>query len=348
MTERVYETYIYTFPFWFWTSIEIKNEVSELKWNNNLLRIYSPFVMGKLYDLNLHQHRSGEVPILEGVKTKKEFKNIKAPLSFPHLNGKDITMLMDEEINSIDKLIDPFPANSIRIDYLNVEKSFSEDNFVQNLAEWIRCKTGLFWVGKVMPSIYRYNKLKYKSDLKGEQLSNGEVEATFFTLSGYEKSVNKEIWNSSLIEAIQDNAPPLYQSIFHDARYMHFIKDFRRAVLNSAIAIEEALKYYARKFFISTHTDKKFKFTRHFDNSKLKHNLDKHSKDFFGVSLKEENRPLYDLICQLWDTRHSTAHSGNAVIVENGDIRRVTEKDSIRFINAVKDLTKWLEEIPKK
>jgi len=341
------ETCIYTFPYWFWTCKELKSKAIPLKWKKNFLRVYSPFVMGKLEDMTLYSQDSGEVPVLDGTKKTNQYINIKQPIPFPHLNGNSVTVVVKGKKNYSESLIDPYPANSIRIDYINTEPSFDDEIFIGYFVEWLRCKTGLFWMGKIMPNMYRVNRLKFKSNFKGEQQSNGEVTANFFTLSGDEKSVCDEIWKESLVEAIQGNVPPLYMSIYHDSRFMHFTRDYRRAVLNSAIACEEALKFFAREYHVTKHPDKIFKSNKHFKGTNLTNHLDLYSKDFFGVSLKEENTALYEIIEQLWIARHSTAHSANAVIREQGKERVVTDKDSIRFIIAVKELIKWLKEVSR-
>jgi hypothetical protein len=345
MAEQECETCIYTFPYWFWTCKNLKGKIYEMDNGNISFRIYNPFLIGKLEDLDIYRFSTIEIPVLEGAKNSKDFIYINSPILFPHLDGSSLTAWIPGEDKNKKKFDDPYPANSIRIDYFNYYSTFDDEIFIGNLLEWIRYKTGIFWIGKVLPSSYRINKSKFKSNSKGEQRSNNEVSTRGFTLSGNEKALSDDIWTSSLNQAIQDKAPPLFQTLYLDARFMHFTRDYRRAVLNCAITCEEALKFFARWYYMAKYDSENFKFNKHFSGSKLTHNLDKYSKDFFGVSLKEENKPLYEIIEMLWIARHSTAHSANAIIRENGNSKNVTDKDSIQFINAVGELIKWLEKV---
>jgi hypothetical protein len=293
--------------------------------------------MGNLEDLDIYRYRNIEIPALEKAKNPIQYIYTNPPITFPNLDGSSITTWIPGKDAKRDKLDDPYPANSIRVDYLKCHSSFDDELFMGDFLEIIRCKTGLFWIGKVLPNSYRINKSSFKSNHKGEQCSNNVVHTKSFTLSGNEKAVSDEIWTNSLSEASRSLPPPLYQSVYLDAKFMHFIRDYRRAVLNSAIACEEALKFFARSYYNSKYPSKAFKFNKHFASNNLKHHLDEYSKDFFGLSLKEDNKSLHKTIEQLWISRHSTAHSANAVIRENGNARAVKDKDSIQFINAVKN-----------
>lgn len=141
-----------------------------------------------------------------------------------------------------------------------------------------------------------------------------------------------------------DNRPELYQELLSDAQAAIYQKNFRRALLELAIATEIAVK---QTFFSKTvpagAAYEYLEDTRRVNISitELIHGA---AKQAFGCSFRETNQEDYKNIDFLFRCRNKIAHRGEPVYKDDtGDFQNVTETVIEQWWQSVDNLISWLE-----
>jgi len=138
--------------------------------------------------------------------------------------------------------------------------------------------------------------------------------------------------------------PTLTEQILSDAQTAIFKKNFRRAVIELAIACEISVK---RSFFsLDSPAGAAFDYLE--DRSKVKvtviEMIHKVALEAFGVSFKKDHPKQHECIDHLFRCRNKVAHRGELILRDDQDLKKTVDYELIsEWWEAVNILLEWLK-----
>jgi hypothetical protein len=140
--------------------------------------------------------------------------------------------------------------------------------------------------------------------------------------------------------------PKLYQELLSDARAAFFSNNYRRAIIEMAIACEIAVKH---KFFIeSAKTGSIYNYLEDKNkiNIRVLELIDDAAKYVYGKSFKEKNKKDFILIDYLFRSRNKVAHRGKVSFRdEKGNTITPGKTELYNWWKSIYILIEWLEKI---
>lgn len=166
---------------------------------------------------------------------------------------------------------------------------------------------------------------------------------TYYNFLGI-KSYNKNVHGTSLQQALRIlHEPELFEEILSDARTAIVQDNYRRAILEMAIACE----IYVKQFFFSTSELSSAVFDYLEEKRKIEvgvmdliHNISKYA---FGESFKDIKKKDYRNIDYLFRARNKIAHQGQCFYKDDKGIKKDIYDDTLKaWWESINSLLSWL------
>ena len=166
-----------------------------------------------------------------------------SPVAVPTLAGEPTGSVLLNLTSSWDNPPRFFPMDSARIDLLGANHQHPRiaSEIVNQLLRHVRVKTRQWWIGHGLPTGAEYYlrqifPISRKGAFKGGPESNG----SFRTLRGDEVPLDHSIWHRAIRSIQNDETIADYEDLLLDARYHTAKTEIRRAIIDLAVACEQA------------------------------------------------------------------------------------------------------------
>lgn len=260
-------------------------------------------------------------PLLAGIPAMVQEENSSAILSC----GKDFK----------DKSLRYFPMDSLRVDVLGRSGSSADaSELVKNLLDWIKVETKQWWIGRELPMGGRDYLRSVMPITRSGQFQNGpEGMGGFTTIRGDELPLSNTVWDRVLKRLEQRTEPEDYHFLLLDAKYHSVINEPRRAVIDAAVACEQA-KERTYVAIVEGQWGLKFKHGKYCTNYDLTKHINQDMRKLIGCEFSQAHPDANTHIDLLWKCRGDLAHGK----------KRDIEKEALRYmIQGAEKCIEWLE-----
>jgi hypothetical protein len=213
-----------------------------------------------------------------------------------------------------------------------------------NFSRLVRWVTGQWWVG--MDRLFENNLVRnaFVINEKGERIGPITGFRSVFQHFGFERPLDAPTFQW-VCDAVTDGQhPPLHRDTFYDAIYWYARRDYRRSILDAAVACEQIrdglVEGVAHAMGISPRQARKS-----LVSDDLRENLDNGFREGYQLSFRAADAEAYEAVCQLWIARGNIAHGRPPVVPTGSTPRTPTEDDYRRWLLACFKLVGWYEEI---
>lgn len=333
---------LFTLPFPVYVDTDSAFDIQERRIDRRNFRIYPFFRSGPANFVPAPAIDPAQIPFLDGNKGL-----IVRGEPFPLLAGLP-AMTHEEKASAIlscgkefkNKSLRYFPMDSLRIDVLGKSGSPEDaSKLVNGLLDWIKVETRQWWIGREMPMGGRHY-LRSVVPISGKGLFKGYPEGMggFTTMRGDEVPLDSTIWHRVLKYVNQNFEPEDYHFLLLDAKYHSAVNEPRRAVIDAAVACEQAKD----KTFISIVEDQwgcKFKHGKYCSGYDLTKHINQDMRKMLDCEFSEADLEANEGIGLLWRCRGDLAHGK----------KRVIQKEELGImIRSAEKCIGWLESLRAK
>jgi hypothetical protein len=333
---RQAHAFVHTFSFWFWAEASLRTIYSERTIEGRLVRFYGPVRMGPA---NFHPTPSVQPELVQSIKGARPARErfvAPTPVAYPGIpdavGQHGIVVVLTPEF---DHELDPFPANALRVDLLEPDEHPNNLELVTRLLEWIRVLTRQWWIGQ--PPTLISERITFPINPTGEPLQSAYGNSGPVMMYGDEEALTVKHWTRAMDHLADGCEPPAADVLLLDARFHASAGLLRRAILDAAVACEEALVSEAARVWSRSAPEVEFRPGRVFRGTDLTTRLDEDLKRLSGISLKEQNPDLFERISLLWRTRHACAHTNRATVPAEGGPRALDVDGAKLLVRAAEE-----------
>lgn len=341
--QPVGESFVYTFPFWLYVKLPMNLETKELTFSRIPLRIYPPFRSGQANFIPMPYVNPHSIPFLPNSRPNiaPDFR----PLSLAAIPVFDRRILLTWEDKWGDVPPNPFPMDSLRVDVIVAERQEPiGEQVLRTFLRILRTRTRQWWVGHSVHGLVGHLRNVFPIRDRGEPLALPEGRTRGRTVDGDELPIEPIIWEASLGDLEQGITPPLYLELLLDGRYFGSIGDYRRAVVDLAMACEQAKDLAFERLWTTSSPGAPFHRGRVMSGYDLPEHLDRDLKRF-SHSYKEQHPDKFATLSELWDARGNIVHQGTAIFRRAGVGIEVDENACQNFVRGASHCVQWLESL---
>ena len=329
----------FTLPFPVYVDTHSALDIQERRIGRRSFRIYPFFRSGPANFVPAPAINPSQIPLPDGSKGI----NVKVE-AFSLLAGLP-AMVQEENASAIlsrgrefeKRTFRYFPMDSLRVDVLGGSgHAESASELVHGLLGWIKVETKQWWIGRELPSGGRhYLRSVIPISKNGRFINNPEGTGSLTTMLGDEIPLDSTVWYRVLKRLEQGNEPEDYQLLLLDAKYHSAINEPRRAVIDAAVACEQAKE----RTFVSIVEGQwglKFKHGKYCTKYDLTKHINQDMKNLIGCEFSDADPDANDGVDLLWKCRGDLAH---------GKQRDIKKEELRRMINSAEKCIKWLEHL---
>lgn len=332
---------LFSFPFPIYIDTESKFSPTEQRIRAETVRIYPFFRSGPANFSSAPPIDLAQVP----QPSSKYLTETSPPRYLPSLTV--IPALKGEPVGSAILTLTPswekrprfFPMDSIRVDILGSHPKSPGlvSDVVNRLLRCIRVKTRQWWIGTGYPTGAEYYlrqiiPISRGGTFRGSPEGNG----SFTTPRGDELPLDNSIWNSSLTGVRDNRMIADYEDLLLDARYHAAKNEMRRAVIDLAVACEQACESTFIRM-INQRRMPPFRRGKYYSGNDLTKHLNQDLEKLSGFSLDKYIPKVSEHISELWSLRGDFAH---------GKKQNVSNDKVADLIQSAEGCVRWLEGLP--
>jgi hypothetical protein len=333
---------LFTLPFPVYVDTDSVFDIQERRINQCSFRVYPLFRSGPANFVPAPAVNPLGIPLPDGRR------GINAPQdAFPLLAGLP-AMAMEKSASVIlscgatfeNKSLRYFPMDSLRVDVLGEAGSPGDAaKLVHDLLGWLKVETKQWWIGRELPMGGRhYLRSVIPITRSGHFQNRPEGMGGFTTMRGDETPLDSTVWYRVLKRLEQGCEPEDYQFLLLDAKYHSAINEPRRAVIDAAVACEQATE---RTFvsIVECQWGLTFKHGKYFTKYDLTKHINQDMKKLIGCEFSEADPEANAGIDLLWKCRGDLAHGKH----------RTIQKDQLKqMIHSAEKCIEWLEHLRAK
>jgi len=344
--------YIYSFPFWLYVDTSSDLPITQIQISEHEVRIYPPFRSGPANFITMPHINFKQIPFPPGSSPELIRFEIPQVAAYPLLgiNSRGKAAIFLTDMKEWDKPINPFPMDSLRLDFLQTRKD--ELNFAEmivgKLLTLIRWHTRQWWVTHSMDGLLSYKRAKFPISMNGMPVGKPLGLGCMRTVLGNERGLDTALWALAINHLRDGVEPPAYDLLLLDAQYFSSVGNIKRSVLDLSMACEQAIETVVQRIWKLKSLNQKFKRKRVLPGDDLIENLGRNLKRFTGHSYEEENPKKYSVIKDLWKARNSVAHGGFAQYVRDGRTVKVVDVKAREFCEAAYHCVRWIQSLEKR
>lgn len=197
-------------------------------------------------------------------------------------------------------------------------------------------------VDRLQDGLVGLERMSFPIPPEGEPRASAWSNQGFTTLLG-DEAVSDAASRKRVISPFASSSdPPLSDALLLVARYHLHAGDLRRAILEAAIACEEALTAEVHRLWDARATRTQFEIGRVLRCDEPGERFGDDLSRFVVRSLLDELPEVYADAEQLRLSRHSAAHTASASIAAEGTLVPVTEGDAKALVGAAARAVEWL------
>ena len=337
------ESFVYTFPFWLYVSVSANLETKELSMSQTPLRIYSPFRSGPANFIPMPYVNPRSIPFLPNARPN--FAPDFQPISLAAIPTFNIGLVLTGGDTWGDTPPDPFPMDSLRIDVGETrDGDVIGERALKMLLRILRVRTQQWWIGHSVHGLAGYLRNVFPILERGEPTQLPVGRARGRTVNGDELPIEAALWEVSLRDLEQGVTPPFHRELLLDGRYFGSVGEYRRAVVDLAMACEQAKDIAFERLWTASAPGVPFHRGRLMSGYDLLEHLDRDLRRF-GRSFRVEHPDKFDALSELWDARGNCVHQGEAVFRRNGELVAVDENVFKGFGSVATHCVQWLESL---
>lgn len=329
----------FTLPFPVYVDTHSAFDIQERRIGRRNFRIYPFFRSGPANFVPAPAIDPAKIPLSDGNRGINIPKEV-----FPLLAGlpamrqeKSASVILSCGSDFENKSLQYFPMDSLRIDVLGGSGSPDDaSKLVHALLDWIKVETKQWWIGRELPMGGRhYLRSVIPISRKGRFTSGPEGMGGFTTMRGDEIPLDSTVWYRVLKRLEQGCEPEDYQFLLLDAKYHSAINEPRRAVIDAAVACEQAKE----RTFVSIVENQwglTFKHGKYCTKYDLTKHINQDMKKLIGCAFSEADPEANAGIDLLWKCRGDLAH---------GKKRDIQKSELSRMIHSAEKCIEWLEHL---
>jgi hypothetical protein len=341
--------YIFTFPYWLYTSSSKPPDDVVFQYKDITYKVYKPF---RSSPANFSGLPSPKISSIPDIKFKfgehiHQFNNLNTCSVIPNIDrdaeGKFKLSVAHKPL--WDTKIEPFPMDSLRIDVnFGKTETISENglfasNLFTEIIDWTRIITKQWWIGKA-PNTDNLRMI-LPLDKNGSVIDTPRANLKGRTFTGIEKAIDRYNWQIIMKSVKSEEEKPYYELLFLDAHYFFSSGDLRNSILSFSFCLENLLELVFKKIWIKNE-EKKFKKGRVMSGNNILNHL---TVDFerLGEERYDKVDPdNYNLINELWNYRGEIAHGKVDIKSFSNKNLNVSSEEVKEILGAVKKCKNWL------
>jgi hypothetical protein len=345
------EAFLYTLPAWIYVDTEEPPSVFDGSHSGMGVRFYPPFRSGPANYIPMPEVNFQVVPWLEGARP-----NIASDFRMPTMAMLPLLPGSQRERPTMsavwgptwEESPDPFPMDSLRIDiYYEGDQSKAGTELASNLLTHVlhnvRLETHQWWIGHSVHGLLGYLRHSFLVGERGEARELPAGSASGRVPRGDEVGLNDHVWTTALEAVLRGDWGAMHRATYLDARYFVSISDYRRAVIELAVACEQAKDLTFERLWNESQSRAKYRPGRIMRSYDLPSNIGRDLQRAFGRSYESEHSDEYHVIQRVWECRGSVAHGGSPSYRRNGVQVAIDREESIRMVEGVDHCLGWLE-----
>lgn len=332
---------LFSFPFPVYVDTQARILPTELRFEYKTVRVYPFFRSGPA--------NFGAAPAIDAAQVPQQPNapytlNTREPCYLPVATA--IPALRGEPAASAVLTVSPkweqplrfFPMDSIRLDLLGSAPTPSgvASQLLNRLLLQLRVLTRQWWIGLEYPTGSEYYlRHIFSTSRSGRLRGSPESYHAFTTPRGDELPVDNEIWRKAIDNVQQNKFIADYQALLLDARYHNAKNEMRRAIIDLAVACEQACEVTFIRI-IEQQQKPGFRRGKYYSGNDLTKHLNQDLKKICGCALSEHKPELNQHIARLWQLRGDLAH---------GRPQNISKEEVSILITATEGCVGWLENI---
>lgn len=342
---------LYSFPYWLLVDTEAAPSIREIIVNGVTLRFYPLFRSGLANFIPMPPIDPYAIPFPSGMSPSLPSGiNLPTLAAIPHLeldvHGKaSMTLQNSPEWDKRPKI---FPMDSMRVDVWGDNSNTAYDlalGEVRKLLQLLRCGSRQWWIEHTVAAGELRNVLPINRDgsLGGVGSSSRVLGGT---VRGDERAIDEALWQKSLTDLENGVTAPLYDLLVLDAQFWGVNNEDRRAVLDAAIACEQARDTHLERLWNAKATGIPYKASRVITGNNLPNHLSSDMERFIARSYEKEHPSEFAIVKELWDARGNIAHGRpNQYVGTDGKLTLIDIEKVKEFIKTAEHCLRWLESL---
>ncbi len=236
--------------------------------------------------------------------------------------------------------------DGLRVDVWGPDAIECVEPFVSSFMGWLQHISGQPWIGSVDQHHRSEMQRLFAIDADGAATEPVGGQAKMVVMPRF-KLVTDEMWRTAFAYASLYE-PPVYSSLFFAALNAAAIGDYRRAVMNLAMALETCRDVtFGRLHSRAPANEDEPSLAPPFEGTDLLNHVSKNAYDVFGHNFKTEQPEHWANLRKLYITRHHVAHGRPAMFKESGTWVRVDMKIFESMELAARALLQWMCDLVK-
>lgn len=216
--------------------------------------------------------------------------------------------------------------------------------FVLSFMRWLRHVSGQPWISAVDRHSESILKRFFEIDAHGAATSEvypfGQMVGAQFVF------VTDAIWYKAFEVAASGQEVPVYSNLFFDAVNAGATRDYSRAIMNLAMALESCRDQNFSKFHQSKDVESRGpQLEAPFDHTNLLKHLSKDARDAFERDFSSEHPEHWPALQNLYVVRHHVAHGKGPVFSTDKGLKRVDTDSFGPMLLASAAALEWMERL---
>jgi hypothetical protein len=332
---------IATLPYWVFVERASELDPFDVVCDEGRIRVFAPFRSAPANFVPLPEVNLPAIPFPAGAPvTFDGVPSMSALAVMPNLeNGQQVLAWGREWGTDVRYL----PMDSLRLDAYPPAMGPASASVRRHLVSALRHHTRQWWIGRSLTGVVDITRAGFGVADDGSVVGPAHLRGSTSHLFGDERGVDAELWHiiAQDVKSRTEQSPSF--DLLLDARWFAVSEDYRRAVLEAAIACELQVKTTFSQLLRSRGV--RFSEGKHLRGPGLKEWITADLARVFQRNLGADAQSHIDWVARLWDARGRIAHGGPTAYLVDGTLYPIDGQIIIHLLYAAEQVVLALIDI---
>jgi hypothetical protein len=335
-------TLVATFPFWMFVDRFARLDEAVIDIDGASVRVYPPFRTAAANYLPLPEVSPGSIPFLSNAEARYgEEVHVPSMAVMPNLEtGREVLTWGAKWDDNLRYL----PMDSVRLDVFPADAGPTTATIQRRLIAALRHRTRQWWIGRSLVGVIDTTRVSFFVETDGSPLGAPQMRGSVSKLFGDEQAIDADLWKVVLADVKHAYQHPVSTDLLLDARYFAVGVDYRRALLEAAIACEFEVKATFTRLLNAKGV--RFSEGKHLRGSDLEQWVDTDLARISGgrsYRLQPDNQ--IEWVERLWDVRGRVAHGSSLAYPSGSRMVQVDGDTVLPLLFSAEHLVTWLQSL---
>jgi hypothetical protein len=237
------------------------------------------------------------------------------------------------------------PYDGLRVDIWGPGAQEHLSPFVLSFMRWLRHVSGQPWISDIDVHSQSVLKRFFEIDARGAAMTEAYPFGSLIGSPPF-KFVTNALWSQAFLLAASGLEVPVFSNLYFDAVNGGARRDYARAIMNLAMALESCRDHnFARIHPSTTVQGRGPQLDPPFDHTDLLKHLSSDAAKAFGRDFSQEHAAEWQEIRNLYIARHHVAHGKKPVFTTNAGLKTVDKDTFSPMLLAAGLALNWMERL---